>query len=215
LGLIRVGKFSDLRMRFFLILFLTSLCLTAQDKERSLDLGMEIFRDRCAACHLTTGMGIREMNAPSIAGLPRWYVTDQLRKFRREERGFHKEDTSGHLMKANAAMLDERSIAFVGKHIESLEPNSARRTLNIEISGSPKQLYIRHCASCHGDQAEGNRSERAPPLTSQPDWYLLHQWENFQNGFRIHSETELEDILDKEIESIVAWISGLSTQRGD
>jgi cytochrome c553 len=31
-------------------------------------------------------MGIREMNAPSIAGLPRWYVTDQLREFRRELR---------------------------------------------------------------------------------------------------------------------------------
>ncbi len=40
--------------------------------------GFEIFRDRCMACHLETGIGIQAMNAPTIAGLPIWYVTDQL-----------------------------------------------------------------------------------------------------------------------------------------
>ena len=38
----------------------------------------EVFRDRCMACHLETGIDIQAMNAPTIAGLPIWYVTDQL-----------------------------------------------------------------------------------------------------------------------------------------
>ena len=50
------------------------------------DRGFVVFRDNCRDCHSASGMGIREMNAPSIAGLPRWYVTDQLREFRRELR---------------------------------------------------------------------------------------------------------------------------------
>ncbi len=88
------------------------------------DFGFAVFRDRCMACHLQTGMGIKEMNAPSIAGLPRWYVTDQLRKFRRDQRGYHEDDASGHLMQLNAMALDEQSIAFVGRHIESLPVES-------------------------------------------------------------------------------------------
>ena len=40
--------------------------------------GFEVFRDRCMAFHLETGIGIQAMNAPKIAGLPTKYVTDQL-----------------------------------------------------------------------------------------------------------------------------------------
>lgn len=105
--------------------------LSGEDTGPEEDLGFVVFRDNCIACHLHTGMGIREMNAPSIAGLPRWYVSDQLRKFRRDQRGFHEEDESGHLMQANAMALDEKSIAFVGRHIENLRPNLQRNTLDI------------------------------------------------------------------------------------
>ncbi|MDA9764131.1 MAG: hypothetical protein P8L44_17305 [Opitutales bacterium] len=44
--------------------------VSGEDNEKE-DPGLVVFRKRCMACHLTTGMGIREMNAPSIAGLPR------------------------------------------------------------------------------------------------------------------------------------------------
>ena len=112
-------------MRFCQIFSLTlsiylAQLLGASPSNPNEDLGFAVFRDRCMACHLQTGMGIKEMNAPSIAGLPRWYVTDQLRKFRRDQRGFHDDDSSGHLMQLNAMALDEKSIAFVGRHIESL-----------------------------------------------------------------------------------------------
>ena len=40
--------------------------------------GFKVFRNRCTACHLETGIGIQAMSAPTIAGLPMWYVADQL-----------------------------------------------------------------------------------------------------------------------------------------
>lgn len=189
-------------------LFLAVAVLHAQNTDEALqDPGKTLFLDRCAACHLQDGMGIREMNAPSIAGLPRWYVTDQLRKFRRDERGFHEEDSSGHLMQANAAALAERDIAFLGKHVESLEKNPGRNTLGDEPSGEGRKLYQKNCATCHGDNAEGDRSQRTPPLTSQPDWYLLRQMENFREGRRVHSENTIPEVDDEELGAIVAWIS--------
>ncbi|MGK0237632.1 MAG: cytochrome c553 [Candidatus Pelagisphaera sp.] len=162
------------------------------------------------ACHLQSGMGIREMNAPSIAGLPRWYVTDQLRKFRRDQRGFHADDAPGHLMQANAAALDEKSIAFVGRHIESLKPNENRNTLAEKATKASKSLYRKQCQDCHGEHGEGDRPNRVPPLTSQQDWYLLKQIENFQTGKRIHIENDSSNELDEEqLQSIVAWICSL------
>jgi len=182
-------------------------CFASDSKE---DLGFVVFRDNCMACHLQSGMGIKEMNAPSIAGLPRWYVTDQLRKFRRDQRGYHSDDAAGNLMQANALALDERSIAFVGRHIESLAPNENRATLALEARASARSEYERHCAACHGEKAQGDRAQRVPPLTSQQDWYLLGQVEKFAEGKRPHTNDDpLENLDSKTIESIAAWISSL------
>ena len=50
----------------------------ADDFPTEADPGFEVFRDRCMACHLETGISIQAMNAPTVAGLRMWYVTDQL-----------------------------------------------------------------------------------------------------------------------------------------
>ena len=194
----------NLRVSIFLA-FVFTVGITGAEIETK-DLGFEIFRDNCMACHLQTGMGIREMNAPSIAGLPRWYISDQLRKFRRDQRGFDEDDLAGKLMKANASALDERSIAFVGRYIESLPVNPSRNTLNTPVSEEGIALYQQHCLSCHGENLEGNRSERIPPLNRQPDWYLLRQMENFSSGKRVHFESDKLVLSESEIEKIVSWI---------
>ncbi len=194
-------------LRILSLLFLPLLLSGAEGEPEKTDLGFEIFRDNCMACHLQSGMGIREMNAPSIAGLPRWYISDQLRKFRRDQRGFDDEDLAGKLMKANASALDERSIAFVGRHIESLPANQSRNTLDTPPSEEGEAVYQQRCLSCHGENLEGNRSERVPPLTRQQDWYFLRQMENFSSGKRVHFDGDELALSKQEVEAVVAWIS--------
>jgi len=201
-------------MPFFLIIPLLAMLsaspLTSAPSSSFEDLAFAVFRDRCMACHLQSGIGIREMNVLSIAGLPRWYVKDQLRKFRRYQRGYHADDAAGSLMKANALALDEKSITFVGRNIESLAPNEGRNPLSNELTKKSQSLYRTQCQECHGEDGEGNRSNRVPPLTSQQDWCLLKQIENFQTGKRIHFENDSSNKLDEEqLQSIVAWICSL------
>lgn len=194
-------------LRILSLLLVTPLLSGAGTEPKKKDLGFEIFRDNCMACHLQSGMGIREMNAPSIAGLPRWYISDQLRKFRRDQRGFDDEDLAGKLMKANASALDERSIAFVGRHIESLPNNKSRNTLGMKATQKGKSLYMQQCLKCHGESLEGNRSDRVPPLNHQQDWYLLGQLENFSTGKRTHFEGDQLALSQPEVDALIAWIS--------
>lgn len=48
-----------------------------------------------------------------------------------------------------------------------------------------KELYEKKkCATCHGNQAEGNKGQKAPRLAGQYDWYLSKQLEYFKSGER-------------------------------
>ena len=177
------------------------------------DRGFVVFRDNCRDCHLASGMGIREMNAPSIAGLPRWYVTDQLREFRRELRGGRDDDAAGQLMQIKAKGLGERDLAFMGRYIESMSPNATRVTLDAKITPRARAHYLSDCASCHGDHGEGVKRERAPPLLFQPDWYLRKQLENFREGKRQHGRTgKIAEPSAEVAAELVAWLASLAVE---
>lgn len=179
------------------------------------DRGQAIYRQNCMECHLESGKGIVGLGAPSIAGLPRWYVTDQLREFRREVRGSHDEDQTGRLMQMKAKGLGGRDLAFVGRHIESLPPNSERSTLDLPAGAKGRTRYLADCASCHGAEGEGDRSRRAPPLTRQPDWYLLKQLENFRAGKRQHVDgADAPEPEPAAAEAMVAWLASLPVKSG-
>ncbi len=196
-----------------LILVLASSLVSSQSEFDETDLGYTTFRDNCMACHLSSGMGIREMNAPSIAGLPRWYISGELRLFQQGKRGFHKEDASGNLMRINTVQLDERAVAFLGRYIASLPANTERNTLDVEPAADAQNLYNHHCASCHGEAGNGNRAVRTPPLNEQQDWYLLRQIENFKSGKRVHSKDfDYPEIPIEATHAIIAWLSSLPSE---
>lgn len=202
-------------LRFILIWCGGTSAVAAEPVETG-DRGQAIYRENCMECHLESGKGIPGLGAPSIAGLPRWYVTDQLREFRREVRGSHDEDQAGRLMQMKAKSLGDRELAFVGRYIESLPPNPERATLDLPAGAEGRTRYLADCASCHGANGEGDRSRRAPPLTRQPDWYLLKQLENFRQGQRQHVDgPDGPEPATDAAEAIVAWLAALPVASDD
>lgn len=140
--------------------------------------GVEIF-ESCRLCHSTKEM----QRGPILDGLPAWYLTRQLNKFREGVRGTNSENRSEVLMGAAMSSLQgEAEQARVVEYIASLPPQNHLRTL--KTGAAQGRLLYLSCGACHGTRAEGRPELQSPPLNVQEDWYLLEQTGKFKTGLR-------------------------------
>jgi cytochrome c oxidase subunit 2 len=145
--------------------------------------GQEVF-ELCQQCHGLSGEGRREFNAPSIAGLPEWYVTGQLKKFRAGTRGTHPSDITGMQMRPMGMSLrSDGDIEVVAKYVSSLPRRVSAPILEGGNAERGKALYAT-CVACHGPTGGGVEQVKGPPLTHASDWYLLAQLQKFKEGHR-------------------------------
>jgi cytochrome c oxidase subunit 2 len=160
--------------------------------------------DTCKPCHGVNGGGNQALGAPSIAGLPRWYLEAQLNKFRSGLRGMHPSDMEGHRMRPMARSLNiEGDVSSVAQYVSSMKPQPAPTTLtggNVE-AGSAK--YTTVCIACHGADASGMEAMGAPTLINQADWYMLRQLEKFQTGMR---GTDTTDVQGQQMAAMSAMV---------
>ena len=157
-------------------------CEGKKDKE-SAEYRAELY-DGCAQCHGASGEGNSAIGAPAIAGLDRWYVKAQLRKFKRGQRGWHAEDLGGKRMWPMAQAMDtDEKVDLVSAYVASLPPQNPAPMLE---GGNPEtgKILFATCVQCHGEDAGGNIDEYGPPLHGASDWYLLTQLQNFKEGRR-------------------------------
>lgn len=144
--------------------------------------GAELFT-YCTQCHGDDGEGKPEFETPAIAGLPQWYVQAQIDKFRIGARGDHPRDVNGLRMRPMSRTLaSQQEVELVSEYVANL-PAAPRAPA---LTGDPERgrRLFAPCVQCHGERAEGNRERNAPPLTLQPDWYLVAQLQKFKDGIR-------------------------------
>jgi cytochrome c oxidase subunit 2 len=138
----------------------------------------------CVSCHGVQGEGRKDYGAPSIAGLPRWYVESQLKKFRTGLRGAHPDDVEGLRMRPmSRQMMSDFEVAEVSRFVAELKAARAPATIeggNVEAGKAAYAL----CTACHGPQGLGNEAPKAPPIVGQHDWYLLSSLQKFKSGVR-------------------------------
>lgn len=143
----------------------------------------QIFATVCATCHGLEGEGNPEIKAPSIAGMPAWFVGLQLEKFREDIRGAHPEDLEGAQMRAIAKSLKPEWIESMANHVAEMKPKTTENTLG----GDPdfaRDVYEQHCMECHRYNGQGERVFRSAPLTSLSDWYVASTLRKFRKGVR-------------------------------
>jgi cytochrome c oxidase subunit II len=137
----------------------------------------------CIACHGQHAEGNPALNAPLLAGQEDWYLSRQLNHFKTGIRGADERDTFGLQMRPMAMILaTDQAVADVVAYIKTLPLAHASPTLD----GDPQkgQTLYQLCATCHGQNAEGNPAYQAPRLAPQHDWYLLTQLKQFKAGIR-------------------------------
>ena len=141
--------------------------------------------DTCKPCHGASGGGDATLGAPSIAGLPLWYIEAQLTKFRTGVRGAHPSDMEGHRMRPMARSLNlEGDVNSVAQYVASLPPRPAPVTLTGGDAAAGAATYTTVCVVYHGADGMGLEAMGAPTLVNQADWYMVRQLEKFQSGMR-------------------------------
>ncbi|WP_265593759.1 c-type cytochrome [Verrucomicrobium sp. BvORR034] len=186
--------------------------------------GAVLFQNLCIHCHGSKGEGNATLKAPSIAGLPDWYVVAQLQNFQFDRRGVHAADTEGQMMRAISKALTPQQIPEVASHVTQLPrvtPPPANPAVDLARG---KELYEERCMECHRYNGEGELVFRSPPLVGFPDWYLTAQLRKFQRGLRgaeIGDEYGKKMILSSSyvddepmLQSLVAYLLTLQSTTG-
>jgi len=138
----------------------------------------------CNQCHGERGEGNQLALAPAIAGLPEWYVLNQLKGFRAGYRGQHFDDIPGMRMRPMARTLrSDADVEAVATFVASLPAVKPETTLQGGDAARGQALYA-PCIACHGVDGAGNQALGSPPIHQENDWYLLTQLQHFKAGVR-------------------------------
>ena len=180
--------------------------------------GEELFQ-LCAQCHGEKALGNRAVNAPSIAGLPQWYLEAQLKKFKAGGRGTHFDDLTGMQMRPMALSFhNDAEITAAAAYVASLAPQKPTPLLTGGDANRGKTLYA-VCTACHQADGAGNEALKAPPLTHANDWYIASSLKKFKAGVRGTNALDSSGALmrpmsqtlvdDQAVQDVVAYIVSL------
>ena len=141
----------------------------------------------CAPCHGDAGLGTDTPDAttatPAIAGMPAWYITAQVHKFRDGARGKHPDDLEGLRMRPMARYFrTAEDLAVVADYVESMTPLQSSSSVDGD-AGKGAGLYAT-CTACHQADGSGMEALGAPPLTQTQGWYLVAQLQKYKEGIR-------------------------------
>jgi cytochrome c553 len=196
-----------------LILFLHSALLLATPKGANQPDAMY-----CLVCHGSNAQGSEVIGGPNLSILPDWYLRGQLAGFQHGWRGKHEADSYSTEMQMIARSMSEQDIEQAINFIKSQPAKQAKPMLSGNTEHG-KQLY-QSCAACHGQQAEGNASLKAPPLLGQNDWYLHKQLLAFKQGQRGTANADTSGMLmrqsvallstEQDIVDVISYINSLN-----
>ena len=201
-----------------LVVILTATTLSACAPDGPPIARGEAVFDTCSPCHGEAGLGNETLGAPAIAGLPQWYVQAQLENFEAGRRGAHPMDTVGIRMKSMARALDlDGDMEAVAEYVASLPVSTPPVTIQANATAG-QAIYEETCVACHGPDARGIETLRAPPLVHQADWYLFGQFQKFRKRWRGADPTDIWGIqmqanaglyTDDQVRDVLAYIQTL------
>jgi cytochrome c553 len=177
-----MARFPFVRRGALPLLVIGAAACDATPPPVGMERGAELY-ETCQPCHGNSAVGNPEIAAPAIAGLPQWYIEDQLRGFQTGFRGDHASDLPGLRMRPMALSLTrEGDIESVAQYVASLDPAYPASTLHGNAGAGAASYAV--CVACHGADGRGIQDLHAPPIVQLDDWYLFNQLRNFRLGAR-------------------------------
>ena len=167
----------------------------------------------CNACHGEDGRSTTAL-VPTLAGQMPQYLIAQLKDFRSQTRV---ETGTRAYMWGVSALLDDAAITGLAGYYAAQKPAAAQPAPSA-LAQVGKKLFkdgvpgrgIRACASCHGDQAEGQAG--FPRLAGQRADYITAQLKVFKSKLRPHGvvmQQEIKQMAPAEMRAVAAYLQGL------
>jgi cytochrome c553 len=181
----------------------------AAHKRPDLEHGAELFKD-CAACHGANGDGAESSSAPRIGGQHFRVLLHQLVDYRHELRW----DIRMEHYAGRALLNDAQSLADVAAYASRLESKAPAKVGDGSLVARGSEIYTQHCASCHGDKAEGSDEAAIPRIAGQHYEYLLRQMYDAVDGRRPNfSAAHIRLLAKLDRDSLVGVADFLSRQQ--
>ena len=165
---------------------LIMLPVHARCAEPPAELGPILYRNFCTQCHGAQGEGNGLLQAPSIAGLPAWYVRAQVLNFKEGRRGTDSSQPHAMLMASIAKVLTSEHIEAVADTVARLKPvpPATEKKPSAATLAQGRLLYEERCMECHRYNGTGEIVFGSAPLLGLQEWYLSGQLRKFKNGQR-------------------------------
>ena len=181
-------------------------------------VGPQLFGDNCAACHGRDGQG--RTNYPNLADND-WLWGGSPEAIERTLRvginSQHPESRIGQMPAfGRDAMLERRQVEDVSSFVYSLSHPDFVTAKTADQIDAGRGVFAENCASCHGENAQGNQEMGAPNLT---DAYWIYGGDlrtiikAVQGGREGHMPTWEGRLTAAEIRTLTLYVLDLSRPR--
>lgn len=180
--------------------------------------GRQLFGDNCAACHGRDGKG--GSNYPDLTDNDwLWGGGPDLieQTMRVGINAAHPDSRIGQMPAfGRDEMLDRNQVRSVAAYVYSLTNPDYSTPQNLDRVTAGREVFVTTCASCHGENAEGNREVGAPNLT---DAYWVYGGSldtiigSVHGGRQGHMPTWDERLTTAEIRTLALFVHDLGTQQ--
>jgi cytochrome c553 len=173
----------------------------------------EIAFEVCQGCHRNKALGREDGKYPRLAGQHASVLIKQMTDVRAGRR-----DNSRMYPFANEHVLGPQDIADVAVYLQGLPVNADNG--KGPGAGLPrgKALYLKDCATCHGEKGEGHGPGFQPRLSGQHYRYLLHEGRAIRDGQRRNADPKMVGVIkeygDADLEAVLDYASRLPVTGG-
>lgn len=189
------------------------------DELASYSENVNAYRQVCATCHGENGEGKEEVFSPSIAGLPAWYIEEQVNKFREGTRGFHPEDVPGQMMRGIALTLTDEQVKEAAQIVSQMDKILTEPPAEGVDLLPGRRLYARECMACHRYNGTGEATFHSAQLIALNRSYIRRQLLHYREGKRGATKDDIygnkmvqvtSRLSDEDIEALVDYIGALA-----
>jgi cytochrome c oxidase cbb3-type subunit 3 len=180
--------------------------------------GHQLFGDNCAACHGRDGRG--GQNYPDLTDDDWLWGGDPQRIVETMTVGVNSRHSKSRVSQMPAfgadEMLDRKQVSDVAAYVYSLSNSQASSAEVAAQVNAGHEVFLRSCASCHGQDAKGKQDMGAPNLTDGRWVYggsLDRIIQTVHGGRQGHMPTWDERLSPAEIKILALYVNALGRKQ--